>query len=41
MDAMEAEKATVNMQLRKQPGVVIFLHPNLANIYRKKLENLH
>ncbi len=40
MDALEAEKATITMQLKQQPGAVILLHPNLANIYRKKVENL-
>ena len=40
MDAMEAEKATITMQLKKQPDSVILLHPNLTAIYRKKVENL-
>ena len=40
LDALEAEKAALRLELQNPQGAIVLLHPNLAEMYQKKVQAL-
>lgn len=40
LDALEAEKATLSLELQNPQTALVLLHPNLAEMYQKKVQDL-
>jgi site-specific DNA recombinase len=41
LNGLEARKATLEVQLSAPPPAPVRLHPNLTQLYRQKIEDLH